>query len=133
MRIWMAAVLLAPACASTGGGIPKDVRGVEWRAVEIGGRGVLPDAPVTLILGPDGRASGRSSCNSYSGQYETRRPDRISFEGLGGTEMACASPVMAQEGAYLDMLRHVESFAYWPGNMLQLKTGEGRTITFRRQ
>ena len=133
MRIWMAAVLFLPACASTGGGALKDIRGTEWRAVEIGGKGVLPNAPVTLTLGPDGRASGRSSCNSYFGNYEARRPDRVTFRGLGGTEMACESAVMAQEGAYLGMLGHVERFIYWPEGLLQLTTGEGRTITFRRQ
>ena len=77
-----------------------------WRLTE--GRG--PDGEVPLIKGyritldiEGGRVVGKSACNTYGGNIDTTG-DSLRFDGLGGTEMGCARPVMRSEEAYLDAL-----------------------------
>jgi heat shock protein HslJ len=47
--------------------------------------------------------SGQSACNQYFGEL-TVVDGIVRVGGLGGTEMACAEPVMASEAAYLKAL-----------------------------
>jgi heat shock protein HslJ len=53
---------------------------------------------VTLTI-DDGRASGTSACNQYSGTVDVTATS-IRFSDLGGTEMGCDEPIMDFERAY---------------------------------
>jgi heat shock protein HslJ len=67
-----------------------------------GGAVDLP-AEVTLTVA-DGRASGSSGCNTYSGQIE-RDGDEVVLSGVAVTERFCEdTDVMALEARYLDAL-----------------------------
>ena len=105
-------VLLLAGCAGTpAGGTTTDQVVGEWELVSGTAAGaVLPKpsrASATLLL--DGtRAGGRSFCNHYGTRYSLDG-DTIRFEGLGGTEMACAPAVMTAERAYLSALSAVDT------------------------
>lgn len=82
-----------------------------WRLVD--GRG--PDGPIpkgddidiTLVI--DGTSvSGRSACNQYFAEVR-RGNGSFEVEGVGGTEMACATRVMEAEQRYLDAFQRVDS------------------------
>lgn len=86
------------------------------------------DARVTLIV--DGSSvSGESACNRYFGEF-TLVDGRVTLGSLGGTEMACAEPVMAIEAAYLAGLGKVDS-ALIDGDVLVLG-GPATELRFER-
>jgi heat shock protein HslJ len=134
----LAALFAFAACGSTSSStVPSDPpaaidQGGEWHLVAgtVDGQAlVLPaDVPVTLVIEGSG-VSGRSACNQYFGQF-TIVDGAVTLGGLGGTEMACAEPIMALEAAYLGALAKVDS-ARMDGATLVL-TGPGVEIRFQR-
>jgi heat shock protein HslJ len=133
-----AAALLLLLAGCTGGGPDgagekaASIVGPLWRVEEIAGAPVSGEAPVTLQLGADGRASGRGGCNGYGGPY-TLAGDALHFGGLAATRMACAPAVMDQEQRYFDTLAKVTHYAVADDGALLLETGEGKEIRLRRE
>src|SRR5215207_789145 len=66
--------------------------GTDWRLASLGPAGaetgVIAGTTVTLKFGEEGRASGSTGCNSYSGTYQVRG-DNIFFSRLVSTRRAC--------------------------------------------
>jgi heat shock protein HslJ len=63
---------------------------------------VATEAPVTAVFGPDGRVSGNTGCNSYSGPYTTGAGGSVTIGPLISTRMACTvEGLSAQEAAFL--------------------------------
>lgn len=62
---------------------------------------------VTMELGADGRVSGFSGCNQYTGGYETDGRSSIEFGNIAVTMRACVGPGMAIESAYLEAMNSV--------------------------
>jgi heat shock protein HslJ len=65
------------------------------------------DARITLVV-EGSNVSGESACNQYFGEF-TLVGGRVTLGGLGGTEMACAEPIMALETSYLARLAQVDA------------------------
>ncbi|MBO0920172.1 META domain-containing protein [Cellulomonas sp. zg-ZUI222] len=86
---------------------------------------VTGGAPVTLLV-EDGRVSGTSGCNTYTGAVDTT--DGWSVGDVGLTRMACEPAVMALETAYLDALARVDA-AELTDDGLEL-TGPDVVLTF---
>ena len=86
------------------------------------------DAPITLTVEGSG-VSGDSACNRYFGEFAVV-DGRVTLGNLGGTEMACAEPVMALEAAYLAGLAKVDGAAI-DGDVLVL-TGPDVELQFER-
>jgi heat shock protein HslJ len=61
---------------------------------------------LTLHLGSDGVASGHSGCNTFRARYSAEG-DRLGFDAVVSTRMACDPEVMELERAYLTALGHV--------------------------
>ena len=106
--------------------------GPVWVAEEIAGASASGEAPITLQLGADGRASGRGGCNGYGGPY-TLAGDALHFGPLASTKMACAPALMDQEQRYFDTLAQVARYAVADDGALLLMTGEGKEIRLRRE
>jgi heat shock protein HslJ len=129
----LASCLLA-ACADggdAGSGSSAALEGVTWVLDRGSIDALAPDAPADARVDAsfeDGRVSGRSGCNSYFGGYDVDG-DALTFDTLGGTEMACMpGSLMDLEAAYLAALGGVGSFRV-TGDELVL-TGAGATLTF---
>jgi lactoylglutathione lyase len=90
---------------------------IEWSLV--GGSGQ------TLLLG-GGRATGSAGCNRFVGGY-TLAGERISFERLATTRMACEPEVMRAESDYLAALGRVERVSIENGE-LALAEREGAEL-----
>lgn len=94
--------------------------------------GVMKPAPpgrnMTLRFSNDGKVSGRSVCNSYSGAYETQG-EILKISALVATTMACAdsttlqidNTLMDYEGMYFAALERAQLFE---------KRADELTVTF---
>ena len=113
---------------------PTDQRvlaGTEWRLVTLGPPGsetdVVTGTTVTVRLGEDGRASGSTGCNTYSGTYEVRG-DTISFGRLASTRRACLDQnANEQERRFLAALEAANRFRL-SSNRLTIISDRGRMI-----
>ena len=116
------------------GGDPASLLiGKSWVVQRISGVPLADRSRVTLNFGADGRVSGNSSCNSYSGRY-TLSGEGLTIGQTAGTMMACiAAAMMTQEKAFLDVLRGVQRFDVRSDGTLVLHTSDTRTIEAREQ
>lgn len=126
--------LAMTACADggdKGSGASGTLEGVTWVLDRASIDALVPDAPADARVDArfeDGQVSGRSGCNTYGGGYEVGG-DALTFDTLGGTEMACMpESLMDLEAAFLAALGDVGSFRV-TGEELVL-TGADATLTF---
>ena len=96
----------------------------EW--LFVGGEG---KEPLTVRFSKEGRISGFSGCNTYTGQYDVT-DDILSVGPLASTRKACLSPALqTQEQTYLLDLQAVRSFSV-AGTQLILITQAGKRLVF---
>lgn len=96
----------------------------EWRFV--GGEG---QDPLTVRFSNEGRISGYSGCNTYSGQYDVM-DETLSVGPLASTRRACLSPALqTQEQTFLRDLQAVRRFTV-AGTQLTLMTETGKQLVF---
>ena len=88
-----------------GGEIMTAIEG-GWRVIRLGGSPLPEGVIVTIEFGPEGRVSGRTGCNRFTGRY-TLTGEGLSFSPLGVTRMACPSPQMETEQRFLDLIQKV--------------------------
>jgi heat shock protein HslJ len=105
--------------------------GIDWRLLSLGPagaeRGVIAGTTVTLKFGEDGRASGSTGCNSYSGTYQVRG-DNISFSRLVSTRRACLDQnANQQEQRFLSSLEAANRFRL-ASNRLTILSERGRNV-----
>ena len=82
----------------------------DWMAESIGGQAVIQPGRVTLAF-LEGRVSGRSGCNRYSGPVEVGTTT-MKVGPLISTKMACMEAgLMQQESAYLNALQSAQSYS----------------------
>jgi heat shock protein HslJ/uncharacterized lipoprotein YbaY len=117
--------------AGCGGDPATLLQGPEWVVEDISGQGIVDRSRASLVFGPDGRVSGRASCNNFTGQY------KLTGEGLtvsqtAGTMMACPPALMEQEAKFLEVLRNVQRFDLTADGALVLQADDRRTIKARR-
>lgn len=90
-----------------------------------------PKAAPPTVRFAEGRASGFSGCNRFTGSY-TRDGDAISIGPLAGTMMACPEPRMAAEKAFLDALSGKHGVAI-AGDRLTLTPASGSPLAFQAE
>jgi len=105
--------------------------GIEWRLVSFGPAGseasLVAGTTVTLKFGEDGRASGSTGCNSYSGTYHVRG-DSILFGRLISTKRACLDQnANQQEQRFLSALESANRFRL-SSNRLTIMSERGRNV-----
>jgi heat shock protein HslJ len=126
--------VLLVANAQTGRNMSTDQRalaGTEWRLVSIGPAGgeasLVAGTSVTLKFGEDGRASGSTGCNAYSGTYEVRG-DTLSFGRLISTRRACLDQnANQQEQRFIAALEAANRFRL-ASNRLTIFSDRNRTV-----
>ncbi len=129
--------LFAVGCASSGalGTSSDSVVGPTWRLVTLGSD--LPAGPeATITFGADGRVSGTTGCNRFSGTYELASEPgaaqggrALSLSPLATTRMACPPPAGDRERRVLDALDRADRVAA-DGDRLVLSAGSDRLLTF---
>jgi heat shock protein HslJ len=89
---------------------------------DVNGEPVPPGARATMVFGADGRLTGSSFCNSYSGTYSTTG-EEITIGQTIVTRKACPPEVMKLEQAFLAVLRGTTRFAVKAGALSLRGTG----------
>jgi len=87
------------------------IAGKTWTLVAFGDEPLEAGARAPTISFENGRVSGFSGCNRYSGEAKETAPGVLSFGALAGTRMACAPAAMQIETTYLTALQAVTSYA----------------------
>lgn len=133
IRTWNAAFLLAlAACGTRAATGQAGLGGTAWVLEDLGGAGVVERGRATLEFDEAGRASGRGSCNRFSGPV-TLSGDGISFGPLLSTKMACAEDALtAQEMRYLEALEAAERYAVEGATLRIYRTGDSVPLRFSR-
>ena len=108
--------------------------GTRWVLVEVGGTAAVdapPERAAYLELSPsEGRASGNTTCNRFSGPYSLSG-DSLVFGALISTKMACVdSALNAQESAFLGALEQTRRWRM-AGDTLVLAGGESDLARLR--
>ncbi|MBO9406649.1 META domain-containing protein [Shimia sp. R9_1] len=85
-----------------------------WLVVVMNGEVVQSERVPQIEFDADGRVSGSSGCNRFTGSY-TRTGDRLSFGPLASTRMACSDELNAQETAFFKTLTQVSSVGIMDG------------------
>lgn len=81
-----------------------------WRLEQVDGADVVSGSRASLVISPEGRMGGNTSCNTMFG-HVTIEEHKITFGQMGSTKMACsADGVMQQEQRYLNKLKQVVSW-----------------------
>lgn len=101
-----------------------------WNATGVNnGKGgvtsLVKDSKITAEFSADGRVSGSSGCNSFSGAYELEGMS-IVFGPTAGTRKLCAEPagIMEQEIQFLQALEKVITYTVIEGR-LELRDASG--------
>ncbi len=110
---------------------PAPLTGTTWylnSIVDAQGQIWTPGAayPVSLLFSTDGKVSGKSGCNSYSGSYTATGNSLTISDKIAVTMMYCGEPgVMDLETTYLAILPQMKMYKI-AGNELTLSDGTGK-------
>ena len=126
----LALALVATGCTGVrpGGpaGMPGAVVGPTWNLTMLGtDRPLASDASITFS--PDGRVSGSTGCNRFTGQYTLGPTGALSIMQVGSTRMACED--MTEERRVLDALAAADR-ATVVGSRLLLTSGASALLAF---
>jgi heat shock protein HslJ len=117
----VAALLLVPACGSDEPA-GHTLEGTMWNLTSVPSV-EIPSDTVPNATFQDGTVSGNSGCNTYHGSYETAGQE-LTFGPLASTMMACETPQMDLETAFLAALGSTASYAI-EGDELILSDADG--------
>jgi heat shock protein HslJ len=109
------------------------IKDVWWRAEDIGGRGVIDNAEITLMLGSDGKVGGNSGCNGYSANYQLNGTTLKISPPMVGTRMTCPPALMNQETAYRLQIETAQSVSVTADGALLITSTGGTTSRFVRK
>jgi len=113
--------LLAPACAGA-----ETLPGPRWTIAAIDGQPAARPADITFSA--EGRASGATGCNRFTGGYTLDGPS-LRFGAVAGTRMACLPDAMEQEQR---IHRAFDAVRGWrQDGSAMLLTGEDGTVLLR--
>jgi len=115
------------ACRRTASTLP--LVGTQWQLAQLYGESVtdIRTGSYTLVLGADGRVSGRGDCNHFSGSVSGVGTGRPSGEFKTGgdmisTRMMCLGA--EREARYLKMLAEVDSYNIDGSRLLLIRGGD---------
>lgn len=104
--------------------------GGTWLVEDVNGGGVIDNARLDLTFA-DGRVSGKSGCNNYSGAWQ-QDGSAIKLGPLMGTRKACPPALMVLEGKFLATLEAATLVTFDTTGAAFLKAPDGRIIKMRR-
>ena len=107
-----------------------EIRGLTWRAEDIGGSGIIDRSRATLVLGADGSVSGIASCNAYSGRYTLEGGVLAIGELSLASEKSCAPSLMNQETRFVEVLGSVRSVELLPTGALLMSGPDRQSLRF---
>lgn len=111
------------------GGDPASIlTGLDRSVTQVAGQPVPTGVPTALSFSPDGRVTGQSGCNRFSGTYSLTG-EGLTLGPLMTTRMACAEPAASVESAILAALQSVSRFDLDDAGALVLMAGDQPVLT----
>jgi len=102
----------------------------EWKVTQLDGKDLIEGSRLIVNLGNrNGRITGYSGCNQFSGLYELEG-ENLKFKGsLASTEMACVKEgMMEQESHFMSLLQTMTHAKIIDGKDLVLSNDKGQRI-----
>ena len=127
-----APLMIAGLVSWGGSALSETLGGSEWVPVEIEG---VPASEVTgafVQFGVDGRLSGNSGCNRFTGTYLIDGETLRISSGIAMTRMACPPSVMEEEARLVQALEAARGFSR-NGIELDVTGEDGSTVLRMRQ
>jgi heat shock protein HslJ len=122
-----AGLLILAACTSSSQGGVGELTASGWNLSQLMDQPLVSGSSITAQFTSDGKVSGSSGCNRYSGTYKTTG-NNIEFSSpLAATMMACEQELMDQESAYLKALGEVKTFKV-AGDTLTLSDANSKSL-----
>ncbi len=110
-------LVLAGCSSDTGSSDGGSLNGTQWRLTGWTLSSLDPaDFTITAQFA-EGRVSGNSGVNTYSGSYQAGPDEAFSVGQIAATEMAGPEPAMRAESAYLTLLGQAKSFKAADGRL----------------
>jgi heat shock protein HslJ len=116
-----------------GSGCSRDddpLAGTQWRLTEWTLSSLSPAGFTITAAFADGRISGRSAVNSYSGSYEVGPGSAFGVGQLSSTRMAGPEPAMRAEGAYMTLLAQARSYEVREDRLTLFDAGGNESLVF---
>lgn len=114
----------------------QELPGASWVAIAAAGQALTVEDDVTLDFA-DGRISGRSGCNRYTGAAALTALNpaagRIELGPIAGTRMACLGRAADIEATVMGALAQVDGWRIERDGMLSLTRGEDVLIRAQRR
>jgi heat shock protein HslJ len=105
----------------------SDLTGASWLVEDIAGRGVIDRAQTFIRFDADGRVSGSTGCNRFSG-LATIEGDTVKLGPLATTRRACVPALMDQEQKFLKAIEEVRSFSLDQNGLLYLLGADAQPL-----
>jgi uncharacterized membrane protein len=113
-----------------GGEIMTAIEG-GWRVIRLGNDLLPQGVTATVVFDREGRASGRSGCNRFTGGYQLSG-EGLSFGQIAGTRMACPPAESETEQRFLDLLQKVTRVTPGENGQLRLMAGDEQAMVLDR-
>lgn len=113
-------------------GMTETLAGSEWVPLEIDGAAASERTRAFVRFGGDGRLSGNSGCNRFTGSYEIDGATLRIGPDVAMTRMACPPEVMDEEARLMRALEAVRGFSR-DGIALDLTAEDGMAVLRMRQ
>ncbi len=85
----------------------------------------------SLTFTNDGKVSGTTDCNSFSGTYTKGENNMITFSEFASTQMYCEG---SQESAFIDMISKTDHFMFTnDGNLILLLKYDSGSVLFKKK
>jgi heat shock protein HslJ len=114
-------------CAST-----NPLEGTHWQLVAWSLSSVAPAEFAIDAHFADGRMSGRSAVNQYSGPYQLGRGDAFTAGPFASTRMAGPEPAMRAEAGYLSLLGQAKTYRFADRRLKLFDAGGNQILSFAK-
>jgi heat shock protein HslJ len=119
-------ILAVTLAACSAGGQSQSLDGTNWVLESLRRESALSVTTITAGFQGNGRMSGSTGCNKYNAA-NTTDGDMITISPGATTLMACPTPIMIQESAFLDVLASATTYKI-EGDEMELKDASGDVI-----
>jgi len=127
----LSVALLAAAGCGGSGSDTRTLDGAAWRVTGWTMSSLDPNAFTITAAFSDGKISGNSAVNTYSGPYTEGPGDAFSVGDLASTEMAGPEPNMRAESAYLTLLSQAKSYKLDGGGLTLFDQNGSESLIFK--
>ncbi len=110
---------------------PQTLEGTDWTIIRVREMDALSDRPANIAFS-NGRISGTSGCNRFSGPYDVNTT-ALTLGPVAATKMACPGTAMEQETKLFAILKGTIGMTFRNGDTLILTGANGRTVVLKRK